>query len=263
MILENTWGRVEIRPQGAQVLSYVPAGGRDLLWVSPAAQWGPGQPLRGGIPLCVPWFGPKYEGKPLHGFVRQLPWTSDGPQTLADGSSRATFRLEDSPETLALWPTPFVFEHEITLGRQLTLVFRAWSRGKEAVPFELAWHTYFAVDVSRARVEGLDGEAYLDKNDQRRPGVQTGDLAVDRPLDLLFSRVAGDQVIDDGRRIRVASTAPGAVVWNAGEKDKTVVDLGEGTHLHYLCVERGAIDASEVLLVPGIAYEASMAIQQE
>jgi len=261
MILENAWGRVEVRPQGAQVLSYVPAGGRDLLWVSPAAQWGPGQPLRGGIPLCSPWFGPKYPDKPLHGFVRQLPWLSDEPQTLTDGSVRATFRLEDTPETMAWWPTPFRFEHEVTLGRHLTLVFRAWNRGTETMPFEVAWHTYFAVDLSRVRVEGLDGEAYLDKNDQRRPGRQAGDLIVDRPLDLLFPRVSGDQTIDDGRRIRVASTAPGAVVWNAGEKDKTVPDLGEGAHLRYLCVERGTVDSSAVVLVPGVPYEVSMTIQ--
>lgn len=257
MILENRWGRVEVRPQGAQVLSWKPADGRERLWVSPRADWTEGAPLRGGIPLCTPWFANRHQ--PLHGFARNKVWSSSGPE---DGeTTRAVFTLADDAETRALWPVPFLFEHEVVLGPELTLRFRALNRGDQPAPFELAWHTYFAIrDLAAVRVSGLAGFSFFDKNRDRASGVQQGDLSFKGPTDLLFPQVAGDQVLSEpGSSLTISSTAPGAVVWNAGERDALVGDLGSGAHEHYVCVERGAVDAP-ILLQPGVSWEVSMTL---
>lgn len=259
MILENRWGKAEVRPQGAHVLSWVPPDGRDRLWVSPRANWTPGEPLRGGIPLCTPWFAGRQS--PPHGFARNLVWSSSDPQDLPDGTTRAVFALEDDTETRKLWPHAFRFEHEVILGKSLILRFRAWNRGDQPAPLEVVWHTYFSVrDLSLVRVSGLDGLPFLDKNQNRSPGIQRGALAIDRPLDLLFPQAAGDQVLTEpGSAVTISSTAPGAVVWNAGERDTQVSDLGSGAHRQYVCVERGFLD-HQVLLAPGVPWEVSMTL---
>lgn len=80
--------------QGAQVLSFVPRGGRDWLWVSEKARWGAGVALRGGIPICFPWFGPHptERGLPAHGFARARPWRLTGVAQLEGGASGPTSR---------------------------------------------------------------------------------------------------------------------------------------------------------------------------
>lgn len=258
MILESQGARVEVRPQGAQVLSWVPADGRDRLWVSPRANRTPGASLRGGIPLCVPWFADRHQ--PLHGFGRHRLWDATGP-VFQDGTSSVLFSLEDDDESRLLWPHAFRFEHEVTLGRDLTLTFRAWNRGHQPAPLEFVWHTYFAVqNLSAVRLLGLEGRSFLDKNRQRTPGTQVGPLEVNEALDLVFPQVSAVQVLTEGPlSLTITSNAPGAVVWNVGDRDGLVDDLGAGAHQHYLCVERGFLD-HRVLLAPGVPWEVSMTL---
>jgi len=210
----------------------------------------------------VPWFASALPGKPAHGFGRNRIWTTDGPFDLPDGSSRAVFRLQDDKESLALWPVPFVFEHEVTLGPVLTLVFRAWNRGTLPVRFETVWHTYFAIeDLSRVQITGLEGCHYHDKNRDRAEGSLSGALVFRGPVDWVFPSVPCEQELSDGdRRVRVWSDAPGAVVWNPGDHDRTIAELGPGAHRHYLCLERGVLDSGARVVEPGGLLEVRMAL---
>jgi len=258
VILENPWGRVEVLAQGAQVISYVPAGGPELLWVSPRAHRD-GRPLRGGIPLCVPWFASPYPGKGSHGFGRTRRWTAGEPSTRADGT-HLIFRLEDDAETRTLWPVSFLFEHEVVLGPRLLLIFRAWNRGADPAPFELVWHSYFTTpDSAEVHVEGLEGCVFSDRNQPGSRGVAGPILRCSGPVDLVFPQVPPTQRVTGAPLSTVESDAPGAVVWNPGDADARSPDLGPGTHRQFFCLERGSLGASSVL-VPGVPFERRLTI---
>lgn len=91
--------------QGAQVLSWIPNNATDALWLSPAAQLGTGKAVRGGIPVCWPWFGPHPSDatKPAHGFVRAAPWQVTG-SAASDGRAHLVLGFDATGIDPALWP---------------------------------------------------------------------------------------------------------------------------------------------------------------
>lgn len=265
VVLENQWGRAEVWPQGAHVVSYVPTGGRDVLWMSPHSSWDSGKPLRGGIPLCIPWFSFYSRSQPAHGFGRLVRWEWGPIETLADGASRVTFHLEGDGARFA-WPGLFRFEHEVTLGSSLSLVVRAWNRGSQPQPrFDAVWHTYFRVDdLDRCRIEGLDGCRSVSRVGADDEQTQAGAIEFQGFFNRVYPSVPREQrLLDSGRRVRVASDASGAVVWNPGEKDREVPDLGGGAHRHFVCLERGSLASGARPLVPSEPQTYTLTITEE
>ncbi len=111
-----------ISPYAGQVLSYCPAGTTDdLLFVSERAYFAPGKAIKGGIPICWPWFGadPEGRGRPAHGFVRAWPWSVLATSTLPSGATRITLGVTDDTDTRALWPYYFNLLVEVTVGASL------------------------------------------------------------------------------------------------------------------------------------------------
>jgi glucose-6-phosphate 1-epimerase len=248
----------EVALQGAQVLSFVPRGGRDWLWVSERARWAPAAALRGGIPICFPWFGPHPTERtfPAHGFARTRPWRLAGVGESGD-DVRVDLRLASDEATLALYPHPFEARLEITVGAELGLAFEVSNPGDAPLAFEVALHTYFAVaDLDRVAIEGLAGCAFVDKvagGARRREG--------DAPI-----RIAGevDRVYDgDGpvtlvdpagaRSLRIESSGAGStVVWNpASAKTATLTDMTPEGFRSFVCVETGAIGERRITVGPG------------
>jgi len=93
LVVDNTLGRAVIALQGAHVMSFQPASGREMLWVSPKCLLAPGKAIRGGIPLCLPWFGPSADGKMAHGFARVLTWSPVADELMEDGATRLVLEL--------------------------------------------------------------------------------------------------------------------------------------------------------------------------
>jgi len=251
--------------QGAQVLSFVPRGGRDWLWVSERSRWARGAALRGGIPVCFPWFGPHptEAAFPAHGFARTSAWRlsparppggSGAAETGADVAVELT--LTDDEATAKLFPHPFEARLTVTVGAALSLAFEVTNTGTEPFSFEAALHTYFAVsDVANVAVEGLGGCDFVDKvagGAVRKEGAAPLRIAgeVDRVYDS-----PGPVTLRDpggGRALRIETTgAPSTVVWNpAPAKTATLADLAPDAWRRFVCVESGAIGAGRVTLAP-------------
>ena len=241
LLIENPLGRTVIALQGAHLMAFKPAGEGEMLWVSPKCMFAAGKPIRGGIPLCLPWFGPGPDGKTLHGFARTSAWSLLAAEALAGGATRVVLCLSGDASVSALWPHAFTFRLEFVVGKTLS----AENRSAETAPLAFAFHTYFAVpDVAAARVSGLSGTQYIDKTDNMARKAQDGDVAIS----------AGD------RRIAIESAARCAVVWNAWSNDANIADLGAGNHVGYLCVERGDVADHAVSLAPGAKYALSMTL---
>lgn len=262
LVVENKLGRATIALQGAHLMSFQPSGKREMLWVSPQSSFEAGKPIRGGIPLCLPWFGPGAEGSPQHGFGRIMEWSLVAVEVCIDGSTRVVLELAGDASVCAAWPHAFCFRLEVIVGTSLRLALRAENRSATAAPFAFAFHTYFAVpNVADARVAGLEGATFIDKTDNSARKVQQGEIAITALTDRIYLNVPATQMLKIATgNVKIESDAKSAVVWNCWTNDKNVADIGEGNHAGYICVERCDVADHEVTIPAGGRYQTSMTL---
>jgi glucose-6-phosphate 1-epimerase len=151
---------------GAHLLSYRPhTDGRDVLFLSEKAIFQEGTPIRGGVPICWPWFGSR-DHSPDHGVARSRMWSVIDSELLENDECALTFELTDTPQTYALWAHRFTLTLRVTVGKKLTMELT--THNDDTVPFTItqALHTYFSLhDITQTTIRGLEGCVYSDKTD--------------------------------------------------------------------------------------------------
>ncbi|MFT3856095.1 MAG: D-hexose-6-phosphate mutarotase [Aquabacterium sp.] len=231
---------------GGHIVSWRPAGADEQLYLSPKAVAGPGQAVRGGVPVIFPQFEQRGPDKslPRHGFARNRAWMIESSHQAKD-HAQLTLALDDSAETRAMWPHSFTLELTVAIsGARLDIELYAHNPGETSWPFAAALHTYLAVsDLSLVRVQGLEGRRYLDS-------VTGGEAIEDHPekrfhgeVDRIYTRVP-DLLLRDGPRRLAIETAgmPEAVIWNPGpEKCAALQDMPADGWQHMLCIEAARI----------------------
>ena len=255
--VRNAHGTATIALQGAHVMTWAPLGEQPVIWLSPAAKLAPGKSIRGGVPICWPWFGPHAtESKfPGHGFARTVPWEILKTETLADGATRLTFQLAESDATRAQWPYPSEVTCQITVGKTLEIDLVTRNTGQTPITIGDALHTYFQVrDIRQVTIRGLEGCPYLDKVEDGKRKQQQGPVVISAETDRIYLDSSADCLIDDPglkRRIRIAKRGSRTtVVWNPWtEKATKMGDFGDDGYLHMLCVE-SANCANDVVSLP-------------
>jgi glucose-6-phosphate 1-epimerase len=249
----------EIYLHGAHVTAWLPVGAEEAIFVSEQSHWEDGLAIRGGIPICFPWFRAKADDPkaPMHGFVRTKEWRLDSVTVEEDGSVAVVCSTESDAFTRLWWPYEFRLVHRIVVGKTLRLELTASNTGSESLRFEEALHTYFLVgDARRVRVQGLDQVAYLDNTDGNQEKTQTGDLVFTAKTDNAYLNTeAALDLIDPvlHRIIRTEKTnSATTVVWNPWEQGATAMpDFGDGEWDRMTCVEASNIRGSAVTLAPG------------
>ena len=256
--IDNGKARALISVYAGQVLSFRPAGeAEDLLFLSKQAYYQSGKAIKGGVPICWPWFGPDPEGqgRPAHGFVRNRPWSLASTQQTPEGETKVVLKLVDDAVTQEIWPHAFNLHIEITVGEALTLALITRNTGNRSYTITQALHTYFKVgDIEQVKVLGLAGLNYLDKVDNGLEKTQSGDVSISQEVDRVYAGVQGDLTIVDGalqRRIRIRSiSSRTAIVWNPwSEVAAGMADLGDDDYRRMLCVET-ANAGDEVVEIP-------------
>lgn len=247
---------------GAQVLEWAPRGHRPVLFLTQAGARAQNTAIRGGIPVCFPWFGPGREpGAPFsHGFARTTTWrlveeTGGEDRTIA-------YRLTSAEASDDYWP--YAYEAALTarLGRSLAVSLQVTNQDDRAFSYEAALHTYLSVgDVGRVRIEGLEGVRYVDKTDGGAVKEQQGDLVLEGTTDRVFETSGPVTVVDaaGARRITVATSgATRMIVWNPWrEKAAELADLAPEEWKRFVCVEAGCVLDGAVLLEPGQTHTLS------
>jgi glucose-6-phosphate 1-epimerase len=255
--IDNEHAQAEICAYAGQVLSYRPGPEQqDLLFVSEHAHFQPGKAIKGGIPVCWPWFGPDPEarGRPDHGFVRGRHWRLLATEAMVDGGTRVRLGCRDDEATRALWPHPFALEIEVMVGESLDVALVSRNTGDLPVTITQGLHTYFKVgDVRRVQVLGLAGHEYIDKvasiAPDRAPAdhvdvrvKQSGPINFDGPVNRIYLDTTGRLIVDDpalGRQIRIdREGSRSAVIWNPWvAQSQQMGDFGDDEYLGMVCVE--------------------------
>ena len=260
--IKNDHAEATISLEGGQMMTFQPRDQEAVLWLSPFAPLNPNKPIRGGIPVCWPWFGPHStdSDKPAHGFARTALWTVVNTKNLDDGATQVSLELVDNEATLALWPYAFRLQLIITVGTQLQLELVTRNTGDKTFTIGEALHTYFNVsDVTQTSIHGLENCQYIDKVnniDNAQRDVQEGAVTISAETDRIYLDTTADCVIEDRglkRRIRIAKQgSQSTVVWNPWtEKAARLGDLGYQGQLRMLCIETANAADNVVEVAPG------------
>ncbi|MBK1694920.1 D-hexose-6-phosphate mutarotase [Chromatium weissei] len=258
--IENHHATATISPYAGQVLAYRPHTAPDeLLFVSERAYYAAGKAIKGGIPICWPWFGPDPEnkGRGGHGFVRAWAWTVLACAQQANGETTVKLGLTDDAATREIWPHQFNLQLEIVVGATLTVTLITRNTGDAPIEITQGLHTYFKVgDATQTQVLGLDGVQYIDKAAGAGDALikQDGAVTVASEVNRIYERVPSRLRIEDPvlhRRIVIDSVhSQTCVVWNPWvETALAMDDLDELDYLRFICVET-VNTASEMITIP-------------
>jgi glucose-6-phosphate 1-epimerase len=248
----------EMYLHGAHVTSWQPRGAREVLFVSSKSRWEDGRAIRGGVPVCFPWFADKADDRqaPAHGFVRTTEWQLRSIEQSADDVT-VCMLTESNEATWKWWPADFRLIHRATFGSELRLELIVHNTGATTHRFEEALHSYFHLgNIEKARLQGLDAIQYLDKTDSGRKKTQQGPIAIASEADRIYLKTKEMIELEDQslrRRIRVAKeNSLTTVVWNPWvEKAKTMSDFGDAEWKEMVCIEASNVSDFAVELPPG------------
>ena len=269
--IANAHATAMIALQGAHVMTYEPLGQAPVLWLSRYAKFAPGKSIRGGVPVCWPWFGPHPDdaSKPAHGFARTVLWEVLETAAATDGATRIRFGLVQTDATRAQWPHHSSAELVVTVGADLRV--ELVTRNEGSTPFVLgeALHTYFHIsDVADVAIRGLEGCDYLDKVSDFARAKQQGAIVIESEVDRVYLNTQADCLIEDRglqRRIRIAQQGSrSTVVWNPWiEKAEKMGDFGPDGHRGMVCVETANALENAVTVAPGAEHRMLAVISVE
>jgi D-hexose-6-phosphate mutarotase len=255
--VETEWSAAEIYLHGAHVTHFQKRGeAKPILWLSRESRFEAGVAIRGGIPIILPWFGPR-EGKPAHGFARTSVWELKEINTTSTGA--VSLHLQLPPVADAGDFPPFTADYLLTVGEALELQLTVTNHAKEReLVFEECLHSYFTVgDIASVSVHGLKGTTYLDKVGGTTEKRETADaITVTGEVDRVYEDSAKVLEIRDGnlkRKILVEKHGSAStVVWNPWvAKSKAMADFGDDEYHQMICVESGNVGKHKLTLAPG------------
>jgi glucose-6-phosphate 1-epimerase len=254
-LIDTPQTEAEVFLHGAHITRWIPAGRRPVLFTSSRSLYAPGKPIRGGVPLVFPWFGPRGGGLPgpMHGYARISEWTLHATGMRDDGAVDLVFTL---PQVDA-----FRLAFRVSIGAQLEMELDVRNTSAEELCFEEAFHTYFSVgDIHQVSISGLEGTEYLDKADgfqrKRRPAEP---LRIDRYTDQVHVNTTAVCVIEDpawARRIVIAKSGSATtVVWNPwSDKTPGMPDMAPDEWREMVCVETANVGENGIRLAPGASH---------
>jgi D-hexose-6-phosphate mutarotase len=269
--LTNSHASASLVLEGGQVLTYVPREHAPVLWVSPHARYEAGKSVRGGIPVCWPWFGPHASDstKPAHGFARNAAWRVIETLALNDGATRIVLELSATDAQRALWPHDARLQLHVSVGPHLVVELVTFNGSTAAFRVTEALHTYLQVgDIERISIDGLNGCRYVDKVGGGGTAVQNGPIRIAGETDRVYLGTRAACVVHDTglkRRIHVEKTdSASTVVWNPWiDKALKLGDMGSDGYRHMLCIEAANALDDAVSVAPDSEHRLTTVIHVE
>jgi glucose-6-phosphate 1-epimerase len=260
--LQNSSASVRVVLMGAHVLSYKPANSEDVLWFSEKSAFAPGKPIRGGIPICFPWFGAHSadQQKPTHGFARLKPWTVLKTKAEESDCVECTLSLCNNEETFQQWPYAFECILSIDLNTELKLSLSIRNNSSETMTITAGFHPYFNIgDIHNVEVKGLEETEYIDRVDGAQGKIQKGSVKITSETNNLYGNTAAVcEIIDCVLRRSIIvkkENSNATVVWNPwAEKCAAIPDMNKDDYLTMVCVETVKAGEDVIIISPGKTF---------
>lgn len=248
IVVTTPWSVAEIYAHGAHVTHFQKSGEPPLLFMSERSEFVKGKPIRGGVPVIYPWFGPR-EGCAAHGFARTTEWVLEESSVFEGGAVVLRFHLPTDDS--------LIVEYVVRINEHLSMELIITNEGKQDAEFETCLHTYFNVGaIGEVSIHGLQGSSY---HDQVRDGdfTETSEsIKISEEVDRVYTDTETTIEINDAslrRRIYVAKTGShSTVVWNPWiTKSQRMPDFGDNEYQRMLCVESGNVASNKIVLPNG------------
>jgi len=270
-MIANKYADANISLYGAQITGFRPIGTLDVLWMSPLSKFEEGSAIRGGVPVCFPWFGPhKLEGTmPQHGFARLMNWDVVETNTTENGGSMLRLQLCSSDKTKEYWPHGFSAEMIFTIGKSLTITLKVTNTSSEPLEYTSALHSYFSLSsIENIAIEGLENTRYqnqLDGGDyiQETPLLKISEAETRHYYNTENACFIYDPVFN--RKIRIDKKgSKNTTVWNPWvETCEEMEDMPDDGYLTFVCLETVNKIDDVIQLAPGETHKTTAKISVE
>ena len=267
--VKNTEATAIFSKQGGQILSWQPTNQEDILWLSRDAVFAEGKSIRGGVPICWPWFGmhTTNDDLPQHGFVRKTAWNLKDIES-SEGLSIIEFEYSHSKNDQ--WPHDAIVNLKYTVGKELKIELTTHNTSENYFTITQALHTYFHIgDIEKISIQGLEQHEYIDTLKQDEVYQQEGAIKINSEIDRIYKNVASQVTLHDpvlNRNISISGNgANSVIVWNPWiEKSKRLGDMGEPDSFRkMLCIETANAREDSVNIKPGQSFLLSTEIKFE
>ncbi len=266
--ISNKYAQADICLYGAHILSFTPHNNMDLLWMSPNSFSQEGKAIRGGIPICFPWFGPHQSDseKPQHGFGRIMFWDVIETRSEPNGETFIKMQLESSEETRIYWPHDFRAEMTFTIGANLITTLKVINTSTEHFEYGCALHTYYNISaIDHIAIEGLKGTKYYNQLNLEHATQEESLLKIPDALTRHYLNTESEVIIDDPafrRKISVKKNGSKVTtVWNPGKETCAgIQDIPNDGYEAFVCIEATNAFDNCISLKPGESHETSAII---
>ncbi len=264
-LVTNKNATAKIALQGAHVFHFQRHGNPPLLFISNKSHFETGKAIRGGIPICWPWFGKHKSNStfPQHGFARTALWQCIETKEDNDLSTEITLQLENTQKNKKLWPYKTDLRLKITISDTLSLQLITINRDTRSFTLSSALHSYFAVsNIANVIIKGLNNTPFNDTLTMEHK-QQTDDITITEETDRVYQEVYQPIELHDKERvIRIHNEGSKSVVlWNPWiEKSLTMTDLDNNGYKNMLCIETANAFKDERSLAPGETHTLGMII---
>ena len=264
--VSNTISKAKIALQGGHIFDFQLKSKRALLWLSKDSYFEKGKAIRGGIPICWPWFGAHKSDAtlPNHGFARTSLWKHIKTDEINDQQTKVTLQLKSSNETLQIWPYLFELNLEISIGQMLSVSLT--TKNLDIKPFAIsqALHSYLLIeDINEVYIDGLDQKRYYNKVDDSFNNLQDGKLFFIAETDRIYQGISSAVKLHDKKDLISLRTegSQTVVIWNPGEAlAAKMPDLSD--HKTMLCIESANTLDDELLIQPNDTHKLTTVISQ-
>lgn len=265
--IDNPLASAKIALQGAHVIAWKPRFlNEPVLWLSSNARFVKGRSIRGGVPICWPWFGAHPTDSTFcpHGFARVIPWRITDIDSTPTGATRIMLEMLDTPEAKRQLSYPYALSATVTVGRRLRIDMKTTNHADHPFVIGEAFHTYLNIsDISNVNITGMQDCVYADKVQNYQREVEHNALTFDGEFDRVFINHSSDCVVHDkgfNRLIKVSkSGSDTTVVWSPGaEKANAMADMGLPDEWRKtICVETTNALENMVVINPGRTHTIS------
>jgi glucose-6-phosphate 1-epimerase len=268
MTVSNKFADADICLYGAHITNFKPHKTIEVLWMSPESKFVEGSPIRGGIPVCFPWFGPHKSdsSKPQHGFGRLMYWDVLETASTKTGETLVRLQLYSSPETKAYWDYDFCAELTIVVGKMLTASLKVINTSSTDFEYTCALHSYFNLSsIEEIKIEGLQNTRYNNQLDGGDFVQEEEILEIHKAETRHYYNTETDCFINDplfSRRIKVAKSGSKiTTVWNPWEETCAKIDdLPDEAFHTFVCIEAVNAFSNAIKLTPGESHETTAII---
>ncbi|QDE31542.1 D-hexose-6-phosphate mutarotase [Shewanella polaris] len=243
--------------QGAQIDQFTPVGKAPLLWVSSADDYQPGNGIRGGIPICWPWFGMSdTKGFPQHGFARNKIWVLES-VNMRNELVDLIFTLPASEIDKNYWPHDSQIKVLFTLGESLSVSIVNTNNADYDIKLTQALHSYFPIeDIHQLNVSGFSDSAYIEFGEG--PFKQHDDvITFKQETDRVYTQLGHTQELHtpNGTIVVSRENSQSSVLWNPWiEKSTRLSRFNAEDYLTMVCLEAANVREDCVVMAPGQSH---------